>query len=1324
MGDAIEFTLNGRKVKIERCSPNTTLLEYLRAKGLTGSKEGCAEGDCGACSVAIIDRDSQGRSTYRSINSCLVPICLMAGREIVSVEGVSGHCAHEPGGRSPSPSPPLEERAGERRPLSHTTNLVHGEETLHPVQQKMVERHGSQCGYCTPGFIMSLFEGYYRGDIRTQDQLDDQLCGNLCRCTGYRSIRDAAIGAFAERHKKNGQDPFAERLKQQSVELGEAQYECNGEKFFRPTSLPELLHLRRKFPEARLIAGATELGLDITKRYKKFPILISVEAVPELTQIEAIDSDWHIGAAATLTQIEEKMADEFPALGRMLRVFGSRQIRNRATMGGNLVTASPIGDSAPALLALDARVGLAWIVTDSNGEGIELCEDIIPIKNFFISYRKTALQPDQILKRIIVPRFPSAPGLTRKCEWYKVSKRREMDISTVVACFIVDLDHAGIVRHARLAYGGVAAMPMRALKTENALLGKPWTAETVESVLPILETEFAPISDVRGAAEYRRGLITSLLERFYFDTTEVKRKKENVFGSSKLSFSAAATGNRPLPHESAHKHVTGEAMYADDLTFGKSMLEVWPVCSPHARAKILKRDATAARAMPDVRAVLLAEDVPGLNDVGTKHDEILLPDKEVSYHSQIVALVVGETIEVCRAAAEKVAVEYEPLEPILTLQQALAAKSFHNEPNFIRRSNADAALFKAPLKLSGTFELGGQEHFYLETQAAWAEPGEDGSIFVTSSTQHPSEVQMVVAHVLDLPSNKVVVRCPRMGGGFGGKETQAALPAALAALAARRAGGAVRVRFNRDQDMMITGHRHPFLAQFEVGFDKKGQILAAKIHLTSNGGWTLDLSQAVTDRALFHLDNAYYIPAVEFRGQVAKTNLSSNTAFRGFGGPQGMLVIEEIIDRISRRLGLAPEIVREKNLYRGKGETNTTHYGQEIKDNRIQTVWQTLKKSSALANRRKELARWNASHPQTKRGIAITPVKFGISFTVTHLNQAGAFVLIYQDGTVQVNHGGTEMGQGVHTNVIAIVAKELGISPENVRVMPTSTDKVPNTSATAASCGTDLNGAAVKNACEILRQRLLPVAVELLKVKTGRKPKRDDITFSDGSIRDRKRPKESIPIAQVARKAYLSRVSLSATGYYCTPGIHWDRVAGRGKPFHYFACGAAVAEVEVDRFTGMHRVLRADILHDAGDSINEGVNRGQIEGGFVQGMGWLTTEELKWDDKGRLLTHSPDTYKLPAIGDTPQIFNVNFLKNATQKSVVFGSKAVGEPPLMLAISVREAIRDAVAAFGEPGGEVPLASPATCEAIFTAIQNRVKSVQGYQREFAPAVAIDT
>jgi len=1238
-----------------------------------------------------------------------VPVCLMAGREIVSVEGVASG------------------------------------QGLHPVQRKMVECHGSQCGYCTPGFIMSLFEGYYRDDIHKYDELDDQLSGNLCRCTGYRPIRDAAIEAFSFRssRRKSAQnknqnqseqtdvccyeDTFAERLKKAGAGLDGVEYEFGNEKFFRPTSLGRLLNLLQQFPDGQLVAGATELGLNITKRYQKFPTLISVEAVAELKEIKATETEWHIGAAVTLTQIEEEMAEEFPALGDMLRVFGSRLIRNRATMGGNLVTASPIGDSAPVLLALDAKVVIVaqasslCVSEDQKNKltgkmPVPLRERTLPISEFFVAYRKTALQTGEILKTIIVPRGISKPGLTRKCSWFKVSKRREMDISTVAACFTVDLDKQNVVRHARLAYGGVAAMPARAKKTESALLGKVWNEETIENVLPILRTEFTPISDVRGSAEYRSGLVTSLLEKYYFDSVAADVSRLNSPLKSQSGLTSAAT--KPAPHESAHKHVTGEAVYTDDPPAGKNFLEVWPVCAPHAHARILKRDASAARRVPGIRAVLLAEDIPGLNDIGTKRDEILLADKEVLFHGHMVALVVGKTQEACRAAAEKVVVEYEPMPHILNLRQALAEKSFHNEPNFIRRGNCDDALANAPSTLEGEFELGGQEHFYLETQAAWAERGEDGSMFVVSSTQHPSEVQAVVAHVLHLPANKVVVQVPRMGGGFGGKETQAAMPAALAALAAHHTGQPVRVRFNRDQDMALTGHRHPFLAKFKVGFDENGLLRAAKIHLWSNGGWAQDLSQAVTDRALFHLDNAYYIPAVEFQGQVAKTNLSSNTAFRGFGGPQGMLVMEEILDRIARRLGLSPEVIRERNLYRGKGETNTTPYGQEIGDNRIRTIWRELKRTSHLARRRKEIAKWNGENPHHKRGIAMTPVKFGISFTVTHLNQAGALVLVYQDGSVQVNHGGTEMGQGIHTNIAAIAAKELGVKPEQIRVMATSTDKVPNTSATAASAGTDMNGAAVKNACDILRARLAPVALNLVAAEVTRLKLKsqidqslltsaatEDLVFANGFVFHRELPDAKVSFAEVVKQAYLARVSLSATGYYATPGIHYDRAAGRGRPFHYFACGAAVTEVEVDGFTGMHRVLRVDILHDVGDSVNEGVNRGQIEGGFVQGLGWLTTEELKWNDEGQLLTHSPDTYKIPSVGDTPQIFNVTLLKNATQKNVIYGSKAVGEPPFMLAISVREAIRDAVAAFGSGKGEVALAVPATSEAIWMAIQKQ-------------------
>ncbi len=677
------------------------------------------------------------------------------------------------------------------------------------------------------------------------------------------------------------------------------------------------------------------------------------------------------------------------------------------------------------------------------------------------------------------------------------------------------------------------------------------------------------------------------------------------------------------------------------------------------------------------------------------------------YHGQLVALVVGDTLRECRRAAALVEVDYEPLPPVLGIADAVAHDSYLTEPHTLKRGDCARALAAAPHRMEGEFESGGQEHFYLETHAAWAEPREYGTLFVSSSTQHPSEIQTIVAEVLGMPRNRIVVESPRMGGAFGGKEVQGNTFAALVALAARKTGQPVRMQLDRDLDMTITGKRHPFHSQFSVGYDESGHLLAARVELVSDGGWSLDLSQPIMDRALFHLDNVYYIPAVHFSGRVARTNTTSHTAFRGFGGPQAMLVIEEIMDRVARRLGLPPEQVRAANLYRGSGETNTTHYGHSIGDNRLNAMWEQVQSQAWFAARRREIDQWNRQHAGVKRGIAVTAEKFGISFTRAAYNQAGAFVVIYQDGSVQVNHGGTEMGQGLHTKVLGVAMRELGLPAESIRMMPTSTDKVPNTSATAASSGADLNGAAVRNACTTLRERLAPVAAGLLgeKDRCGGSAGRGRVLRGD-CVRIAGVDGVQVSFAEVCQEAYLQRVSMSATGFYATPGIHWDWETSQGHPFYYFACGAAVSEVEVDGYTGMHRVLRVDIVHDVGDSLNPGVDRGQIEGGFVQGMGWLTREELRWDKEGRLQTHSASTYQIPAISDAPLEIHVTLLPRAAQPGTIHGSKAVGEPPLMLSISVREAIRDAIASFGPSGGEVRLASPATCEAIYTAIQDRM------------------
>lgn len=751
-------------------------------------------------------------------------------------------------------------------------------------------------------------------------------------------------------------------------------------------------------------------------------------------------------------------------------------------------------------------------------------------------------------------------------------------------------------------------------------------------------------------------------------------------------------------HESAAGHVSGTAVYTDDQRQPAGILSLYPVLSPHARAKITQLDTTAAEAVPGCVTILTAADVPGENDTGAiLHDEVMLPIEEVSYFGQVVAWAVGETEAAARQAAAQVAVQYEPLPAITSIQQAIEADSFHNELQVIRRGEPEVALQQAGQRLSGAVEIGPQDHFYLETQTSWVVPDGEGNYQVYASTQHPTETQVIVARVLGLPTHRVVVTCLRMGGGFGGKESQANPFAAAAAVAAHKTGRPVRVRLRRHQDMLITGKRHGFLGQYEVGFSSEGKITGLSIALYADGGWSLDLSPPVLMRAMLHSDNAYYIPHMLVEGRIAKTNRVSNTAYRGFGGPQGMIVIEEVVDRIARALNLPPDVVRERNFYFGEGETSTTHYGQAIVDNRIARVWSEAKTRSNYDERQAVVGEFNRSNPYKKRGLAITPVKFGISFNKVQYNQAGALVLIYTDGSIQLNHGGTEMGQGLHTKMLQVASKALGVKLDRIRIMHTSTDKVPNSSATAASSGSDLNGQAVKDACETLRTRLAAVAVRMLNLDAP-----EDMVFAGDWIYCRTYPSARIPFEEVVQQAYSERISLAATGFYRTPNIFWDPKLGKGRPFYYFAYGTAVAEVEVDGFTGTFKLRQVDIVHDVGESLNPLVDRGQIEGGFVQGMGWLTMEELVWDDQGRLRTFAPSTYKIPTISEVPEQFTVHLLERAAQDGVIYGSKAVGEPPFMLAMAVREAIRAAVAAFGSVD-YVPLGLPATPEATLWAIE---------------------
>jgi xanthine dehydrogenase large subunit len=644
-----------------------------------------------------------------------------------------------------------------------------------------------------------------------------------------------------------------------------------------------------------------------------------------------------------------------------------------------------------------------------------------------------------------------------------------------------------------------------------------------------------------------------------------------------------------------------------------------------------------------------------------------------------------------------VQVEYEPLPSLVTVREAIAAGNFQGTGRHLERGDAESALATAAHVFQGEFEFAGQEHFYLETHVALALVDEGGQIFVQSSSQHPSETQEIVAHVLGVASHAVTVQCLRMGGGFGGKEMQPHGFAAIAALGATLTGRPVRLRLNRTQDVTMSGKRHGFHSQWQAGFDDDGRLVALEATLTADGGWSLDLSEPVLARAMCHIDNAYWIPNVRVDGRIAKTNKTSQTAFRGFGGPQGMLVIENVLGRCAPLLGYDAMELRRRNLYQ---PGHTTPYGQPVRHaERLEACWSEVLRGGEVERRQAEIEQFNAAHPDTKRGLAMTPVKFGISFNLTAFNQAGALVHVYKDGSVLINHGGTEMGQGLHTKMLQVAATTLGVPLERVRLAPTRTDKVPNTSATAASSGADLNGAAIKNACEQIRERLAQVAGSRLGLHAH------DVRFADGLVRGLQGG--SLSWDDVVLAAYFQRVQLWAAGFYRTEGLHWDANAMQGEPFKYFAYGVAAAEVEVDGFTGAYTLRRVDIVHDVGDSLSPLIDLGQIEGGFVQGTGWLTLEDLRWDEsdgphRGRLATQAASTYKLPSFSEMPQVFNVHLLDKAHEDGAVYGSKAVGEPPLMLAFSVREALRQAAAAFGPAGTSVDLASPATPEAVYWAL----------------------
>ncbi len=920
---------------------------------------------------------------------------------------------------------------------------------------------------------------------------------------------------------------------------------------------------------------------------------------------------------------------------------------------------------------------------------------IIALQDFFITYGKQDRKQGEFISHISVPQIPAD-----YLRAYKISKRFEQDISAISVGINMSLNQ-GIIDNPIICYGGMAGIPKRATLAETYLNGKILSREVMQAAAEYITQDFTPLSDMRASAAYRLQVARALLTRYDDD---INQNWQNLHSSleflpeNKDKFTFPDTDKnyvgKPTIHDSAEMHVSGTAHYTDDLPVLNNTLHIALVKSPVAHGVVNTIN------VPDDMLTITADDIKGKNTLNPVWgDDPIFSDKLVEYVGQPILGVLAKSHDNARHLAKQVRVNCTEKPAILTIDEAMIQKSYLSKPVQLKRGNAETAFATCDEILQGEFDIGGQEHFYLEGQIAYAIP-QDDEILVYSSTQHPSEVQHVVAGALAIPYNKVRVVVRRMGGGFGGKENQANLAAVAASLAAVKYQCPVKLRFDRDDDMMITGKRHNFKIQYKVGFRDDGLIKAVKVTHQVQCGFSYDSSLPVADRAISHADNAYFIENFDLTSYRLKTNTVSNTAFRGFGGPQGMMGIETIIEHIAHHLGKDATTLRLLNLYDAKGKLqnrSTTPYNMTVEDNILHDMIPALLKSSDYQQRCQEIKEFNKNSPTIKRGIALNPVKFGISFTLSFLNQTGALVNIYQDGSVKINHGGTEMGQGLMIKCALVAAEILQTPLDNIHISATDTDKVPNTSATAASSGSDLNGMAIKAACDTLVARLNDYISKTYNIRA------QDIIWHQGKITA---GKQTFTFAELIKQAYMAKISLSATGYYSTPKIKWDNKKFSGRPYYYFSYGVAISEVAIDILTGELRNLRCDILHDVGNSLNPAIDLGQIEGAYIQGMGWLTSEQLVFDDKGNLRTHAPSTYKIPTSFDRPHQMNIALYPEGNQEQTIYRSKAVGEPPLMLAFSNFFAIQNAIASLndGLADGKIypNLQAPATPEHILNAV----------------------
>ncbi len=1391
----VHLFVNGRELHVNDANPKWTLLSFLRdVVGLKGTKLGCGEGGCGACTVMLSymheEGDSEPELRHVSANACLTPLCACDGYAVTTIEGIGGM-----------------------------------KQGLHPVQERLANMHGSQCGFCTPGIVMSLYTQLRQYPNSTPHELEECMDGNLCRCTGYRPIIDAArslsnnktfikgddIGISDAEKLRNAAPPAggcckgtgggdcacmqaispglvtsnSEEVMQKLPSLAEAMHakgwtepifppalrtrkvqpmmlSKDGCTWYQPTNLPGLLALKSEFPQARIVVGNTEVGIETKFKNFEYPTLINPSRVKELKTISIGEAGITVGAAVTVNRLSAYIGellsnDTIPAhklrglaaIKAQFSWFASNQIRNMACIGGNICTASPISDLNPMLIACGAIACNMSITAGST----EPTKRDVPFTEFFLAYRKVNLEPHEVLMNIFIP-FTSDTEFVIPL---KQARRREDDISIVTGGYRVSLKESSdswVIDSMTYALGGMAPTAISAKNASKAAIGLKWNSTSFASLYDILRDELTlPESVPGGQPEYRTTLAVSFMFRCFLKVTEElssflenennndKKRlpvpelnaleksgsegwitKDKPFSRSEQNYHISS-GNiqkarpnvhepsdetkrdpvgQPVKHKSADHQVTGAATYTNDIVLPSTALHACMVTSTKAHAKLLSVDASEAEKCPGFHSYITRKDITGHNMIGAViKDEEVFAEDTVRYVGMVIGVVLAESHEQAQYAARKVKVEYEELPAAVSIEEAIAIDSYFTPPyssqtcHEILKGNVTQGEKDSDFVVEGTSKVGSQEHFYLETNCAVAVPMEEGQMEITASTQNPSKTQAEVAEVLGVPMGKVAVRCKRMGGGFGGKEERSIFITCCAALSAHITNRTVSILIERDVDMALTGQRHAFLFKYKAGCKKDGSLSFLDARLYSNAGWSLDLSQAVMDRALFHSDNAYQWPNQRVQGYVCKTNQPSHTAFRGFGGPQGMMLTEMVMTQLAKESGIPVDVLRERNMYKNG---DVTHFGQVMEYYNVPDMWTQIHDSGEIAARKVAIAKFNSENKWKKRGLATIPSKFGINFTYKPLNQGGALVHVYQDGTVLISHGGTEMGQGLHTKMIQVAARVFGISHCMVTCMETNTSQVANSSPTAASASTDLYGMAVLDACEQIMERLAPLKAEALAV--------DGTEWSDPTWK------------KLAYTAYVSRINLSAQGFYAVPsdrcGYDWDIEtapgpgnAERGKPFNYFTQGVCCAEVEIDCLTGDSHLIRTDIVMDIGKSINPALDVGQIEGAFIQGYGWCTMEDMAWGDSqhkwirpGQLFTKGPGTYKIPAFNDVPRDFRVH-LFDRENKYAVHSSKAVGEPPFFLGSAAFFAIRDAIdSARNERGYNdyFALQSPATSERI--------------------------